>query len=75
MPEGWCLTVKGDTQTVRLFLLQQFEKDIQKAVDGIGRGTVPGGEHTDTVKGAVDDGVAVDDHEFHGDPSCMGIIS
>ena len=46
------------------------EHNIQKAEYGIGGQTVPGGQIlTDTVKGAVDDGVAVDNHQLHKEAS------
>ena len=67
MPESGGAHVEGDAQRIRLLLIQQLEQDIDKAVDGVCGGAVPGGEHPDAVKGPVDDGIAVDDHELHGE--------
>lgn len=64
MAEGGSLPVEGHAEGGRLLLLQQLEQDGHKAVDGIGGGAVLGGEHPDAVKSPVDDGVAVNGHEF-----------
>ena len=72
MPEGRRGQVEGDAQGVRLLLVRQLLKDVQKSVDGVGGLAVPGGEHPHAVKSPVDDGIAVDDHELHGEPPASG---
>ena len=69
MPEGGGLPVKADAQGVGGLLVQQLLQDGEEAVDGVGGGAVPGGEHPDPEKGPVDDGIAVDGHELHGSAS------
>ncbi|MPN59984.1 hypothetical protein SDC9_207707 [bioreactor metagenome] len=53
MAEGGSLGVEGNAQRLRLPLVQQLEQDREKAVNGMGRLPVPGGEGTHTVEGAV----------------------
>ena len=69
MPEGGLPPVEGDAQGLRLFLLQQPLEGGDKAIYGVGIQAVPGRQGPDAVKGAVDDAVAVDDHQFHGESS------
>ena len=64
--EGGRFPVEADAQGVGRLLPHQLLEDGEETVDGVGGGAVPGGEHPDAVKGPVDDGVAVDDHELHG---------
>ena len=67
MAEGGGLQIEGHGQPLGLFLVQQLEENVQKAENGVGGQPVPGGQVlAHAVKGAVDDGVAVDDHELHG---------
>ena len=68
--EGGGLSVKGDAQGVGLFLVYQLEQDVHEAIDGVGGGAVLGGKQPDSVKGPVDDGIAVNDHELHERTSC-----
>ena len=70
MAEGGGLPVEGDAQGVGLLLVQQLEQDVDKAIDGVGGLPVLGGKHPYTVKGPVDEGIAVNDHEFHAVASC-----
>ena len=64
--EGGRLQIEGHRQPLRLFLLQQLQEDVDKAENGVGGQALPGGQIlTDPVKGPVDDGVSVDDHELH----------
>ena len=70
MPEGGAPPIEGDAQGVGPLLIHQLLQDGEKAVDGVGGCAVPGGEHPNAVKGPVDDGIAVDDHELHGEASC-----
>ena len=63
--EGGGPQVKGDGDAVRLHLLPDAQKDVEKAVDGVGVAAVLGGQQLDAVKGPVDDAVAVDANEFH----------
>ena len=60
--------VEGDAQRLRLLLVQQALERGDKAVDGVGIQTLPGGQGPDAVKGAVDDAVAVKNHQFHRAP-------
>ncbi len=69
--EGGLPAVEGDAQSLRLLLLQQPLEGGDEAVDGVGIQSVPGGQGPDAVKGAVDDAVAVDDHQLHKGSSCM----
>jgi hypothetical protein len=70
--EGGSLAVKGDAQSVGVAVIQQLAQDIQKAEDGVGRLAGAGGEIlAHPVKGPVDQGVAVQDHQFFH----VGILS
>ena len=72
MAEGGSLAVKGDAQGVGVAVVQQLAQDIQKAEDGVGRLAGAGGEIlAHPVKGPVDQGVAVQDHQFFH----VGILS
>ena len=65
MAEGGGLAVKGDAQGVGLPLIQQFIENVQKAENGVGGLSRPGGEIlAHPVKGPVDNGVAVQDHKL-----------
>ena len=48
--------------------------DDKKAENGIGMQSLPGGQGLYPVKGAVDDAVAVKDHQFHGVSPCGKIL-
>ena len=64
--EGRRLSVKGDTQRVRLHLIQQFVENIQKSKNGVGGLTVPGSQIlADTIKRPVYDGISIQSHQFH----------
>ena len=70
--EGGSLAVKGDAQGVGVAVVQQLAQDIQKAEDGVGRLAGAGGKIlAHPVKGPVDQGVAVQDHQFFH----VGILS
>ena len=63
--EGGGLAVKSDAQGLGLLLVQQLVQDIQKAKHGVGGLARPGGQvRAHAVKGPVDDGVAVQDHQL-----------
>ncbi len=63
--EGGGLAVKGDAQGLGLLLVQQLVQNIQKAKHGVGGLARPGGQvRAHAVKGPVDDGVAVQDHQL-----------
>ena len=68
--EGGLLPVKGHTQRLRLFLVHEALEHVQKAENGVGIQPVPCGQGLHAVKGAVDDAVAVKNHQFHGRPPC-----
>ena len=63
--EGGFPAVKGDAQGLGLLLLQKAQQGGDKAVYRVGGQALPGGKGPHAVKRAVDDAVAVDDHEFH----------
>ena len=65
--EGRRLQVKGTAQGVGVFLLHQLEQNIEKTEDGVGGSPIPGGQGANAVKGPVQDGVAVNDHQLHGE--------
>ena len=71
MAEGGGGPVKGDTEGVGLAVVHQLVQNVQKAKDGVGGLARPGGQVlADAVEGPVDDGIAVDDHQFfHGGSS------
>ena len=66
MAEGGAVEVEGHAESIRLFLLVQFIEDIQKAKNAIGKQTVPRSQGTNTIVGAVDNAVSVQNHQFHG---------
>ena len=66
MAEGWGVDVEGDAQGVRFLLAFQPQQRGEKAEHGVGVQPVPGGKRADAVVGPVDNGIAVNDHEFHG---------
>ena len=61
-------TVEGNAQGLRLLLVQQALERGDKAVDGVGVQALPCGQGPDAVIGAVDDAVAVQNHQFHREP-------
>ena len=64
--EGGGLQIKGHRQAIRLLFVQQLEQDVEESENGVGGQPVPGGQVlADAIKGPVDDGIAVDDHELH----------
>ena len=67
MAEGWSVDVEGDAQRVRRLLPLQSKERGEKSEDGVGVKPVPCGERTDAVIGPIQDAVAVDDHELHGE--------
>ena len=60
--------VEGDAQRLRLLLIQQTLERGNEAVDGVGVQALPCGQGPDAVIGAVDDAVAVENHQFHREP-------
>ena len=67
MAEGWSVDVEGDAQRVRRLLPLQSKERGEKSEDGVGIQPVPCGQGADAIIGPVDDAVAVDDHELHGE--------
>ena len=64
--EGGGAHVKGHRQPLGLLLVQQLEQDIQKSENGVGGQALPGGQVlADTIKGPVDDGIAINNHKLH----------
>ena len=53
------MEVEGHGNGLRLLLLFHLFQDVQKAVDGMGIETLPGGQGPDAEKRPVDDGVTV----------------
>ena len=68
VPECWLPPVKGSAHGVRLLLVQQLLQHGDKAVNGVCVQPLPCGQQarlSDAVIGAVDDTVAVENHQFH----------
>ena len=63
MAERRGVYVERDAYAVGLPLVEKPLQDLQKAVYGVRRRAVRRGQHTDAVKCAVYDGVAVEDHD------------
>ena len=72
VPEGGRLQVEGTAQGLRLLLLHQLQQNVEKAEHGVGGDPVPGGQGPDPIKGPIQDGIAVNDHELHKKPSLKG---
>ena len=66
VPESRLSPVKGDTDRLRLLILIEMLENGEEAVDGIGRRPVRGIQLPNPEERAVDNAVAVDEHEFHG---------
>ena len=65
MAEGGAVEVKSHAQGVGLLLMLHLLQNIQKAVNGVGVHAVFCRQQPHPVKGAVNDAVAVKDHQFH----------
>ena len=63
--EGGRALVPGDGDSVRFVGRQQVEQDILEAVDSVGVAAILRRQQLDAEKRAVDQAVAVQDHEFH----------
>ncbi len=74
MAEGRLAPVEGHTQRFRLFLVHKALEHIEKAKDRIGIQPLAGGQGLHAVKGAVNDAVAVKDHQFHEGHLLVGKI-
>ena len=74
MAEGGLPPVKRHAQRLGLFLVHEPLQHVEKAENGIGMQSLPGGQGLYPVKGAVDDAVAVKDHQFHGVSPCGKIL-
>ena len=53
--------VKGNGDLIRLIVLGQGQKDVHKAIDGVGVLSLFGGQNLDPEKGPIGDAVAVND--------------
>ena len=73
MAEGRLFAVKADAERLRLLLLQQPLQNGKKAVDRVGGRAVRRVERAYTIKSAVDDAVAVQNHTFHSLTSSAAI--
>ena len=51
--------VEGNANCVRLFFLFYFLKDVQKAVNGIGKQSISGGKRSYAIKSAVNNAVTI----------------
>ena len=69
MAEGRGMDVEGDAHRIRGLLALQSQEGGQKPKNGVGIQSVSGRKRPNAIEGPIDDGVAVDDHEFHGDTS------
>ena len=65
--EGRPVQIEGNTERIRLFLRGYFLQNVQKAEDRIRIQAVTRRQRTYPVKCAVDDAVAVQNHQFHSD--------
>ena len=74
MAEGGLPPVKRHAHRLGLFLVHEPLQHVEKAENGIGMQSLPGGQGLYPVKGAVDDAVAVKDHQFHGVSPCGKIL-
>ena len=70
VPEGGCVQIKGKGDHIRLLFLDELINNIEKAVNSIGIGALPGGEQPHAVKGTVDDAVGIKGKDFHDGPPC-----
>ena len=75
--EGRLAAVEGDAERLGLFLIHKAREHREKAEDRVGEKTVARRERTNAVIGAVDDGVAVKHHQFHGKhlPKCKFLLN
>ena len=74
MAEGGLPPVERHAQCIGLFLVHEPLQHVEKAKNGVGVQSLPGGQGLYPVKGAVDDAVAVKDHQFHGVSPCGKIL-
>ena len=74
MAEGGLPPVERHAQRLGLFLVHEPLQHVEKAKNGVGVQSLPGGQGLYPVKGAVDDAVAVKDHQFHGVSPCGKIL-
>ena len=65
--EGRSLQIKGNGAVIGFERLDLLHNNVHHAEDGIGIYAVFIGQQSDTVKGAIDDTVAVYDKEFFHD--------
>ena len=65
MAEGGLTTVKGHAQGIGLFFVQQPLQGGDESVHRMGIQPLPGAQGADAVKRAVDDAVAVQNHQLH----------
>ena len=63
--EGRAVQVEGNAQRVGLFLARDLLQDVQKAIDRVGIEALARRQRPHAVKRAVDDAVAVQNHQFH----------
>ena len=64
MTKRGCFLIKSHQNILRSLLLQEFQKNVQKSIDGIGMQPVAISQIRHTVKSPVDNTVAVDQHDF-----------
>ena len=60
MAEGGRFYVEGDGRCIRLHLVGDGKKYVQKSVDGIGKDTLRGGEQFYSIECSVENAVSVD---------------
>ena len=65
MAEGGGAQVKGKGHRIGGVFLDQLQKDVQKAVNPVGKLAFPGGERLDAVVGAVENGIGIDCEKLH----------
>ena len=66
MAERRRFEIERDGERLRMLELQKSAQDREKAEDGVRGRAVGRVQHPNAVKGAVDDAVAVQYHQFHG---------
>ena len=65
MAEGGGAQVKGKGHRIGGVFLDQLQKDVQKAVNPVGKLAFPGGERLDAVVSAVENGIGIDCEQLH----------
>ena len=65
MAERGRFEIECNAQCVRLLVIAELFENIQKAIDGVCKQAVPGRKRAHAIVGAVDNAVAVENHQLH----------